>query len=91
MKVIVILNEPPDTERYVRWCERTGSKLIATFLLDVREAWLIAIGCKSRTHLVVGSVSRTARVSIVRWNLKEAVDKRSVQRKGTTYKAVCTG
>ncbi|MEO6681425.1 MAG: hypothetical protein ABIN48_01245, partial [Ginsengibacter sp.] len=25
---------PPCTERYARWCERTGSQLMATFLLD---------------------------------------------------------
>jgi hypothetical protein len=84
MEVNVKLNEPPDAERHVRWCERTGSKLIAAFLLDVCEAWLTAIGCKSRTRLVVGSVSRTARVSIARWNLKEAEGKRSVQRTETT-------
>jgi len=27
--------EPPYTDPYVRWCERTGSELIATFLLDM--------------------------------------------------------
>jgi hypothetical protein len=63
---------------------RMGSKLVC-------EAWLIAIGWKSRTRLVVGSVSWTARVSIARWNLKEAVSKRLVQRTETTYKAVCIG
>ena len=28
------LKEPPYTERYVRWCERTGREIIPTFLLD---------------------------------------------------------
>ena len=28
-------NKPPYAERHVRWCERTGSELIATFLLDL--------------------------------------------------------
>ena len=27
-------NKPPYTRPYVRWCERTGSEIIATFLLD---------------------------------------------------------
>src|ERR1035437_10199146 len=27
-------NKPPYAERHVRWCERTGSQLMATFLLD---------------------------------------------------------
>ena len=27
-------NKPPCTERYARWCERTGSQLMATFLLN---------------------------------------------------------
>jgi hypothetical protein len=31
--------------------------------------------CKSSTHPARGSVSRTARVSIARWNLKEAEGK----------------
>ena len=26
--------EPPYTERYVRWCERTGSQIMTTLLLD---------------------------------------------------------
>jgi len=30
-------------DRYVRWCERTGSQLMATFLLDVRQACVSAI------------------------------------------------
>lgn len=28
-------NKPPYAERHVRWCERTGSHLMATFLLDL--------------------------------------------------------
>ena len=27
-------NKPPYAERHVRWCERTGSQIMATFLLD---------------------------------------------------------
>jgi len=34
-KVILINRRIPD--RYVRWCERTGSQLIATFLLDTSD------------------------------------------------------
>ena len=37
--------------------------------------------------LVVGTISQTARVSIVRWNLKEAEGKVSHRRTETTYKA----
>lgn len=29
------LKEPPYTERYVRWCERTDRELIPIFLLDL--------------------------------------------------------
>ena len=32
----VSLNEPPYTERYVRWCEGTVDKLIIYLLLDLK-------------------------------------------------------
>jgi hypothetical protein len=34
----IILTNRRIREPYVRWCERTGSELIATFLLDVRDS-----------------------------------------------------
>lgn len=34
MEVTVTLHEPPYAERHVGWCERTGSQLMAIFLLD---------------------------------------------------------
>jgi hypothetical protein len=31
---IIILTNRPVPDRYAGWCERTGSEIIATFLLD---------------------------------------------------------
>jgi len=42
---------------------------------------------KSNAHPARGSASRTARVSIVRWNPKEAAGKTLVRRTETTYEA----
>jgi hypothetical protein len=42
---------------------------------------------KSITHPTGGSVSRTARVSIARWNLKEAAGKALARRTGSVYEA----
>ncbi|MCE5331399.1 MAG: hypothetical protein LLF95_04555, partial [Bacteroidales bacterium] len=36
--LFVYIKKPPYTERYVRWCERTVSELIAHFLLDFEKA-----------------------------------------------------
>ena len=30
--------EPPCTERYARWCERSASQLMGSLLLDFRKA-----------------------------------------------------
>ena len=43
--------------------------------------------CKSSTGPTGGTVSRTARVSIARWNLKEAAGKALVRRTEIAYKA----
>ena len=47
--------------------------------------------CKSSTGPARGTVSRTARVSIVRWNLKEAEGKALVRRTGIAYEATAVG
>jgi len=52
--------------------------MMSILILLVRPAWAITWRWKSAVGLVVGTTSRTARVSIVRWNLKEAVGKISV-------------
>lgn len=44
------------------------------FILCARQG-AITCGWKSHIGLIGGTVSRTARVSIVRWNLKEAAGK----------------
>ena len=41
---LVKLIEPPCTERYARWCERSVGEIIAYLLLDY-ALW----GCKGRT------------------------------------------
>ena len=51
----------------------------------------ITWGCKSPTGLIGGTVSRTARVSIARWNLKEAAGKALARRTGTAYEAAMLG
>jgi len=43
--------------------------------------------CKSSTHPTGGSVSRTARVSIARWDLKEAAGKALARRTEIAYEA----
>ena len=43
--------------------------------------------CKSSTDPTGGTVSRTARVSIARWNLKEAAGKALARRTGIAYEA----
>jgi hypothetical protein len=40
---------------------------------------------------MTGTASRTARVSIARWNLKEAVGKILARRTEITYEAVSSG
>jgi len=46
---------------------------------------------KSSTGPAWGTVSRTARVSTVRWNLKEAEGKALARRTEIAYKAVAVG
>ena len=62
--------------------------------------WLVTWGCgldgaQSKSSplrtLMVGTVSRTARVSVVRPNLKEAAGKTPARRTGIAYEAVTSG
>jgi len=48
-------------------------------------------GCKSPTGPARGTVSRTARVPIVRWDLKEAEGKALARRTGIAYEAAAVG
>ena len=48
-------------------------------------------GWKSSTDPARGTVSRTARVSTARWNLKEAEGKALARRTGIAYEAVAVG
>ena len=57
----------------------------------VRPAWRDTLGLKSRTRPSAGSVSRTARVPIARWGLKEAAGKSLVRRTGSAYEAILSG
>jgi len=52
------------------------------FLLCARQG-VPTWRCKSSTHPTGGSVSRTARVPIVRWDLKEAAGKALARRTET--------
>ena len=56
------------------------------FLLCARQGAL-TWRCKSSTHPTGASVSRTARVPIVRWDLKEAEGKALARRIGFAYEA----
>ena len=47
--------------------------------------------CKPSTGPARGTVSRTARVSTVRWNLKEAEGKALARRTGIAYEADAVG
>ena len=47
--------------------------------------------CKSATGPTRGTVSRTARVSIARWNLKEAEGKALARRTEIAFEAVAVG
>jgi hypothetical protein len=48
-------------------------------------------GCKSPAGPARGTVSRTARVSIARWNPKEVEGKALARRTGIAYEAVAVG
>jgi hypothetical protein len=56
------------------------------FFVCARQGAL-SLGFKSRTGPARGTVSCTARVSIARWNLKEAGGKALVRRTGSRYEA----
>jgi hypothetical protein len=79
-------HEPPYTEPYVRWCERTGEATPPPTRLCARQGAL-TWRCKSFTRPAEGSVSRTARAFIVRWCLKEADGKARLRRTGIAYEA----
>src|SRR5690606_3992591 len=61
-----------ERQRLFLWCARQGA---------------LSIGFKTRTGPARGTVSCTARVSIARWNLKEAGGKALVRRTGSRYEA----
>jgi hypothetical protein len=60
--------------------------ILRGFLLCARQGALTS-WFESNADPARGTASRTARVSIARWNLKEAVSKTLVRRTGSTYEA----
>src|SRR6266404_9465752 len=67
--------------------KKSGSIASRSFVLCARQGAL-TWGWKSPTSPTGGIVSRTARVSIARWNLKEAAGKALARRTETAYEAV---
>jgi len=63
----------------------TGAVLV--IVVVAKKTWR----CKSSTGPARGTVSRTARVSIARWNLKEAEGKALARRIEIAYKAFAVG
>ena len=57
------------------------------FLIVCARQGALTSWLKSNAHPARGSASRTARVSTVRWNLKEAVSKTLVRRTEITFEA----
>ena len=39
--------EPPCTERYARWCERTANQLMVSLLLDFHKKDPVKLMCES--------------------------------------------
>jgi len=66
-------------------CEKAGP-VVRPFSLCARQGALTG-WLKSNAGPARGTASRTARVSIARWNLKEAAGKTLVRRTETTYEA----
>ena len=72
------------------FCLVERSALIGAVQVTVVVAWM-TWGWKSPTGPTRGTVSRTAKVSTVRWNLKEAEGKALARRTGIAYKAAAVG
>jgi len=74
-----------------RWCARHGAQRLdwrySGSCGGFRKTWR----CKSSTGPARGTVSRTARVSTARWNLKEAEGKALARRTGIAYEATAVG
>ena len=51
--VLVKLIEPPCTERYARWCERSVGEIIAYLLLDFAfpKDYPLRVGCRQEKKL----------------------------------------
>ena len=75
-----LIGAPGMARSAINWCcsETHGG---------VRMTWR----CKSSIDPTRGTISRTARVSIVRWNLKEAAGKTLARRTEIAYEAVAAG
>ncbi len=71
-------------------CARHGAWRESAIWLDVVSNWRLGGESPLRT-LMTGTVSRTARVSIARWNLKKAAGKIPARRTGIAYEAVPSG
>ena len=41
MRQCALVTEPPYTERYVRWCERTASQIMGGLLLDLTLGFVL--------------------------------------------------
>jgi len=70
--------------RYIKLCRLMTYR---AFSLCARQGTL-TWRCKSSMDPTAGTISRTARVSVVRLNLKEAAGKTLARRIGIAYKAV---
>lgn len=72
------------------WCARHGAWRVSAVQSVVVADWRLGGASPLRT-LMVGTDSRTARVSAARRNLKEAAGKIPARRTGIAYEAVPSG
>ena len=50
MRQCALVTEPPYTERYVRWCERTASQIMGGLLLDLTLGFVLILTLSSPTE-----------------------------------------
>ncbi len=58
MRQCALVTEPPYTERYVRWCERTASQIMGGLLLDLTLGFVFVLALSSPAACAAGTVWR---------------------------------
>jgi len=80
---IIILTNRPVPDRYAGWCERTGSELIATFLLDLLAMITIRTGVKEDLPKVLELIKELAEFERAAHQVSNTVHQMEVDGFGT--------